>query len=200
MRLARLGTALIVGALALSVALPAEAATTTISIVSRTVGFDPSVISKPEGTTFAWQNNDSIAHTSTQDGALSLWNTSAINGGQTKSVTVASAGLYPYHCSFHPTMTGTVRVPIKVSATSGTTATTFTITMATTAATGSFVYDVQRRVGSGAWVDYMTGATAKSVSFKPSATGTYSFRSRLRNTSVANATSGWSPKKTITVS
>ena len=97
-------------------------------------------------------------------------------------------------------MTGTVKVPIKVSATSGTTSTTFTITMATTAATGSFVYDVQERIGTGAWTNYMTGVTAKSVTFKPSTTGTFSFRSRLRNTSVANASSGYSPKKTITVS
>jgi plastocyanin len=186
--------------LALGMALPAEAATATISIISRTQGFSPSVISKPEGTTFAWNNTDSIGHTSTQDSPLALWNTSTINGGATKSVTVASAGVYPYHCAIHPTMTGTVRVPIKVSATSGTTATTFTITVATTNATGSFVYDMQERVGTDAWVNYQTGVTAKSVTFKASTTGTFSFRSRIRNTSVANAFSGWSPKKTISVS
>jgi len=97
-------------------------------------------------------------------------------------------------------MTGTVKVPIKVGPASGTTATTFTITMATTAATGNFVYDVQERVGRGAWMNYMTGVTAKSVSFKPSTTGTFSFRSRLRDKTVSGKFSGWSPKKTISVS
>ena len=66
MRIARLGTLAIAVTLALGAALPAEAATTTISIVSRTQGFSPSMVSKPEGTTFAWKNNDpSFTHTST---------------------------------------------------------------------------------------------------------------------------------------
>jgi hypothetical protein len=38
------------------------------------------------------------------------------------------------------------------------------------------------------------------VTFGPAAAGTYSFRSRLRDTSGANKFSGYSPKKTITVS
>jgi len=199
MKIARWGTPVIAVTLALGIALPAQAATTTISIISRTQGFSPSVISRPEGTTFAWNNTDSIGHTSTQDSPLALWNTNTINGGATKSVTVASAGIYPYHCAIHPTMTGTVKVPIKVSATTGTTATTFTITLATTDATGSFVYDVQERVGTGAWMTFKTGLTAKSTTFKATATGSYSFRSRIRDTSKVNAFSGWSAKKTISV-
>jgi len=199
MRIARFTTTLIAVVLALSTALRAEAATFTITIVSKTQSFSPPIASHDQGITFSCPNGDSITRTSTQDGALALKLTGFINGAATKSRTVASAGAYPYHCAIHPTMTGTVKVPIKLSATTGTTSTTFTITMATTAATGSFVYDVQERVGTGAWTNYMTGVTAKSVSFKPSTTGTFSFRSRLRNTSVANAASGYSPKKMITV-
>jgi plastocyanin len=199
MKIARLGTLVIAVTLALGVALPAEAATTTISIVSRTQGFNPATASGAEGTTFAWKNTDSTTHTSTQDGPLALWNTGNIAPGVTKSATVGSAGAYPYHCAIHPTMTGTVKVPIKVGPASGTTATTFTITMATTAATGNFVYDVQERIGSGAWMAFKTGVTAKSVTFTTSAPGNYSFRSRLRDKTVAGKFSGWSPKKTISV-
>jgi plastocyanin len=200
MKIARLGTALIAGALVLTVALPAQAASKSISIVNTTVGFDPDPVSGAEGTTFAWTNNDSThTHTSTQDGPLALWDTGFITSGVTKNVTVGSAGSYPYHCAIHTFMTGTVKVPIKVSATSGTTATTFTITMATVDATGNFVYDVQERVGSGAWTAFKTGITAKSVTFKASAPGTYSFRSRLRDKTVAGKFSGWSPKKTVSV-
>ncbi|MDP9295532.1 MAG: cupredoxin domain-containing protein [Actinomycetota bacterium] len=201
MRVARFGALLLAGAFALGTAVPAQAATTTISIVSRTVGFDPQVVSKPQGTTFAWKNNDpSFTHTSTQDSPLALWTTGNIAPTGTKSVTVASAGVYPYHCAIHTFMTGTVRVPIKVSATSGTISDTFTITVATTNAAAPFVYDVQRRIGSGAWTAFATGVTSKSVTFHPSGTGMFSFRSRLRDTSEANAFSGYSPKKTITVS
>lgn len=200
MRTARVTTTLIAAALALSVALPAEAATTSISIVSRTQGFNPATASGAEGTTFAWTNNDpSFTHTSTQDLPLSLWSTGNISPGVTKSVTLNSAGAYAYHCAIHPTMTGTVKVPIKVGPTSGTTATTFTITMATTAAAGNFVYDVQERVGTGAWTAFKTGVTTKSVTFNASATGSYSFRSRLRDKTVSGKFSGWSPKKTISV-
>jgi plastocyanin len=200
MRFARLGTLVIAVTLALGMALPAEAATTSISIVSRTQGFNPATASGAEGTTFAWKNNDpSFTHTSTQDAPLSLWTTGNVSPGVTKSVTVNSAGAYGYHCAIHPTMTGKVRVPIKVGPVSGTTATTFTITMATTAATGNFVYDVQQRVGTGAWTAFKTGITSKSTTFKPSATGSYSFRSRLRDKTVSGKFSGWSPKKTISV-
>jgi plastocyanin len=200
MRFGRLATALIAGGLALGVALPAQAATKSISIVNTSVGFDPDPVSGAEGTTFAWTNNDSVTtHTSTQDSPLALWNTGNISPGVTKTVTVASAGAYPYHCNIHPFMTGTVRVPIKVSATTGHVGDSFTITMATTNATGTFVYDVQERVGSGSWKSFKTAVTARTAPFKAPATGTFSFRSRLRNTAVANAASGWSPKKTITV-
>jgi plastocyanin len=198
MKIARLGTALMAGALMLAVAVPAEAATTTISIVGVTSGFSPATVSRPEGTTFAWHNSDSIRHTSTQDAGL--WDTSNINAGATSSITLPSAGAYPYHCSIHASMTGTVRIPIKVSATSGSTTDAFTITLATTNASGSLVYDVQKRIGSGTWKAFKTGITAKSVTFGPAAAGTYSFRSRLRDTSGANKFSGYSPKKTITVS
>ena len=200
MRTARVTTTLIAAALALSVALPAQAATKSISIVNTTVGFSPDPVSGAEGTTFAWTNNDSgRTHTSTQDSPLSLWDTGNISPGVTKNVTIASAGSYPYHCAIHPFMTGTVKVPIKVGPASGTTATTYTITMATTAATGNLVYDVQERVGTGAWTAFKTGVTTKSVTFNASATGSYSFRSRLRDKTVSGKFSGWSPKKTISV-
>jgi plastocyanin len=198
MRFARLGTIVLSGALLLTMALPAEAATFTISIVSTTVGYDPAAVSKPQGTTFAWKNNHGSTHTATQD--TSLWNTGNISPGVTRSVTLPAAGGYPYHCNIHPSMTAVVRVPIKVSATSGTTSDVFTITMATANATGNQVYDVQRRIGSGPWTAFATGVTTKSVMFDPSMAGTYSFRSRLRDTSVANKASAYSPKKTIVVS
>jgi plastocyanin len=60
------------------------------------------------GTTVAWTNNDSIAHTSTAD--ASQWNSGTINPGQTFRFTFTSAGRYTYHCTIHPNMVGTVTV------------------------------------------------------------------------------------------
>jgi hypothetical protein len=51
------------------------------------------------------------------------------------------------------------------------------------AAPSGFVYDIQRKKGSGDWMAWKTGITSKSVMFKPKASGTWSFRSHLRKTS-----------------
>jgi len=60
------------------------------------------------GTTVAWTNNDSTAHTSTAD--ASQWNSGTINPGQTFRFTFTAAGTYSYHCTIHPNMIGRVTV------------------------------------------------------------------------------------------
>ncbi|HET7868734.1 MAG TPA: hypothetical protein VFM85_00215 [Actinomycetota bacterium] len=69
---------------------------------------------------------------------------------------------------------------------------------ASVAAPSESVYDIQRKKGSGDWAAWRTGITSKSVRFKPKASGTWSFRSRLRKTS-NGAKSGWSPARSISV-
>ncbi len=54
-------------------------------------------------------------------------------------------------------------------------------------------YDVQVRVGSGAWRTWRTGTASASGSYTPSAAGTYSFRSR------PHGASDWSPAVTVRV-
>jgi len=147
-----------------------------------------------------YDNGGSSNHTSTQNGPLSLWNTGTLNPGDTSSaVVIKAAGVYPYHCNFHPsTMIGKVRVPILVSPSSGGTGTLFTITLASASQTG-FTFDIQRKIGANAWMTWKTGVTSLSVTTKPASPGTYKFRSRLHKTS-NGATSGYSPAGTITVS
>jgi plastocyanin len=62
----------------------------------------------PVGTTVVWQNNDTIAHTSTSNAAG--WNSGTIGPGQSFQFTFTSAGTFPYHCTIHPNMVGTVTV------------------------------------------------------------------------------------------
>jgi plastocyanin len=177
----------------------ARAATVDISIVSASAGFDPKTATGAIGDTFHWTNNDTITHTTTQNGPLSLWNSGNITAGNTFSKAIDFAGAYPYHCAIHPTtMKGTVKVPIQVTPPSGSVGTAFRVTVASVSAPSGFVYDIQRKQGSGSWTVWKTGITSKSVAFKPKASGTWAFRSRLRMTS-NGAKSGWSPARSISV-
>jgi plastocyanin len=55
-----------------------------------------------------WTNNDNTTHTSVSDG--NVWNSGAIAPQASFSRTFPTAGSFPYHCSIHPNMVGTVTV------------------------------------------------------------------------------------------
>lgn len=87
----------------------------TIKIVGASFssfGFSPGSVTIKVGDTVEWINNSSVAHTSTSDsGSAVSWDSSAIqSGGGTFSFTFTKAGTYTYHCSFHPSMHGTIVV------------------------------------------------------------------------------------------
>jgi plastocyanin len=71
--------------------------------------FSPNPIMIKVGDTVTWMNNGSITHTSTSD--TGAWDTGPIASGATSSaVSFKTAGTFAYHCSIHPSMTGTVIV------------------------------------------------------------------------------------------
>jgi plastocyanin len=89
------------------------AAGTPVSIVSgasvRTnTAYAPNPINVAVGGTVTWTNNDNTAHTSTADGGA--WNSGTIAPGASFSRTFPAAGTFPYHCTIHPGMVGTVTV------------------------------------------------------------------------------------------
>lgn len=176
---------------------PAAAGTTQLTV--RNFAFSPTPVIVAQGTSVTWHNLGASTHTSTGDSPLSLWATGNIaNGGTSLAVVFRAAGGFTYHCSIHPQMTAAVRVPILVAPESGTTATTFKLTLASAVQSG-FTYDVQRKIGTGAWTIYKTGVTTRTTTFKATAGGTYYFRSRLVRTST-HAFSKWSPMKHVVVS
>lgn len=194
----RFGSFVMVAVLSMLMAGPAEAATVDISIVSTTTGFDPKTATGAFGDTFRWTNDDSINHTTTQNSPLALWDSGAMSGGDTYSKAIDFAGSYPYHCAIHPTsMTGVVKVPLRVAPTSGAVGDAFKVSVAAVGAPDGFVYDVQRRKGSGDWSIWKRGITSRSATFRPSSAGTWSFRARLRET--GGGKSGWSPPRSISV-
>ena len=60
------------------------------------------------GTTVTWTNNDSIAHDAVADNGL--WNSSLLNAGQSFQFRFTTTGTFPYKCTIHPNMVGTVTV------------------------------------------------------------------------------------------
>ena len=86
-----------------------EAPGTTVTVGIWLFSFHPSTVSIAPGATVAWINHDSTQHTATADNGTTF-DTGAIDEEQTKTFTFTNAGIYGYHCSLHPFMTGVVIV------------------------------------------------------------------------------------------
>lgn len=87
------------------------AASVTIPSNARTLGsgaFVPNPITVSQGATVTWSNTDSTVHTVVADaGAFS---SDQLNQRGTFSFTFGQRGTFTYHCSIHPSMTGTIVV------------------------------------------------------------------------------------------
>jgi plastocyanin len=73
--------------------------------------FDPNFITVKAGTTVEWTNEDTIPHTVTFTGeGQTRFDSGSIAKGQSFSNTFLVPGRYPYACTQHSFMTGTVVV------------------------------------------------------------------------------------------
>src|SRR5712691_2712036 len=71
--------------------------------------FSPNPIRITAGSTVTWTNTTAPTHTSTSN--TGVWNTGNIApGGTSGAVSFPTVGTFPYHCTNHPTMTGSVIV------------------------------------------------------------------------------------------
>ena len=73
-----------------------------------TAAYSPSPVRLATGSVVMWLKNDNTAHTSTADGGA--WNSGEIAPGRTFTRTFTTAGSFPYHCTIHPGMVGTIEV------------------------------------------------------------------------------------------
>ena len=71
--------------------------------------FDPATVTAHTGDIVAWKNTGSVTHTVTFDSQPSL-NDNALNAQGNWQVKFSTAGTYQFHCTIHPSMTGTVTV------------------------------------------------------------------------------------------
>jgi plastocyanin len=90
---------------------PASAQTSTASqnnIAMKGLAFNPASLTIVKGAKVTWTNDDSTTHTVTSDtGAFDSGNLSPSN---TFTHQFNDAGTFPYHCTIHPFMKGTISV------------------------------------------------------------------------------------------
>lgn len=72
------------------------------------LAFNPSTIFVSANTTVTWTNKDGVSHTVTSNSGV--FDSGTILQGKTYSFQFTNPGSYPYHCTIHPSMTGTVVV------------------------------------------------------------------------------------------
>ena len=70
--------------------------------------FVPAVLTVKSGDTVVWVNKDVVAHTATSTAAK--FDSQLIDVGKSWKHTVRKKGEFPYVCTFHPMMTGVLRV------------------------------------------------------------------------------------------
>src|SRR5580692_3795025 len=70
--------------------------------------FGPQTLTVPVGTTVTWTNSDDIPHTSVS--TEGVFKSKVLDTDEKFSYTFTKAGSYPYYCTIHPKMTGTVVV------------------------------------------------------------------------------------------
>ena len=90
-----------------------SAAAAPAEIVLKNFAFSPKELTVPVGTTVTWTNQDSAPHTVTagQRGSPSgLFDSGQLTAGKSFSFTFSQAGTYPYFCSVHSGMDGTITV------------------------------------------------------------------------------------------
>ena len=123
--------------------------------------------------------------TATDSTGMGLFNSGAKSGSSANpsyKFAFEAAGSFPFHSTNQPSVKGIVSVNLRRTPGSGHLSTTFSIGVACAVRTG-FVSDVVIRPPGGNWGWWRYGVTTTTVGFRPTKTGTYQFRSRLRRTS-----------------
>ena len=79
------------------------------TVTIQNFAFTPPTITVPKGTTVTWQNKDTTNHQVASD-AQGVFTSTSLPKGAGYSFKFETPGTYPYHCSLHPSMKGTIIV------------------------------------------------------------------------------------------
>ncbi|HEY6138508.1 MAG TPA: cupredoxin family copper-binding protein [Thermoanaerobaculia bacterium] len=80
----------------------------THTVVMEAMEFRPATLTVRSGDTIVWVNKDIVEHTATS--ATAGFDSKMIRPGQSWKYTIRARGDVAYGCTYHPTMTGTLRV------------------------------------------------------------------------------------------
>jgi uncharacterized repeat protein (TIGR01451 family) len=180
-----------------STTVAAQKKTAYISVTD--AGSTPSTSAVAEGTTVQWNFFGPNANSVTDTTGMGLFSSGPHSPVSYFRYLYVGAGQYGVADSLHHV--GLVKVALKVALASGTVTTARTITWSSTVAPLGFVFDVQvLRPGTTIWTDWRVGESGRKAVFTPDAgTGTYRFRSRMRDVS-GGAAARYSAAKKITAS
>lgn len=93
-----------------SLAITEEGKVVSIVANSGSNSYNPNAIEVRVGDTVTWINDDSSPHTVTSSSDDSTFDSDVLRKGETFSFTFDKEGEYPYFCTLHPSMVGTVIV------------------------------------------------------------------------------------------
>jgi plastocyanin len=77
-------------------------------VIIQGLSFSPEVFLVEAGSTVTWRNLDGMTHTVTSD--TGIFGSGNIANNRVYSYTFTIPGEYPYHCTLHPEMSGTIIV------------------------------------------------------------------------------------------
>ena len=81
------------------------------SIIITNFAFEPHELNVTVNSSVSWTNEDTVPHTIVTDKDTTAEIKSAnLNKGDTFEYNFTKIGIYPYHCSIHPSMTGVIQV------------------------------------------------------------------------------------------
>ena len=94
----------------LAAAVPELYAQAGVTVDLSITGFDftPDNQTIEIGTTIRWTNNDPVSHSATSDNGV--FDSGLLANGEQFSYTFNATGVYPYHCTPHPSMMDTITV------------------------------------------------------------------------------------------
>lgn len=78
------------------------------TVTMKSLAFTPSTLTVKQGANVTWGNADSTTHTVTSD--MGLFDSGNLNPGDSFMHQFNATGTFPYHCSIHPSMKGTIVV------------------------------------------------------------------------------------------
>ncbi len=83
-------------------------ATGNVEVVVKNYAFSPVNVSIPVGATVTWKFEDSVQHNVVANDQS--FKSADLSAGQTFAMTFTKSGTFPYICTIHPYMTGTITV------------------------------------------------------------------------------------------